>query len=63
MLHKSTREPLQTLKVKDHISDDPNIIVNEYNNYFCTIGYNLEDTINSETTKQTNDFSKKKKRF
>ena len=57
--HKSTREPPLAFKVNDHITDDPNIFANQFNNYFCTIGFNLEDTINSETTKKPKDFLKK----
>ena len=58
--HKSTLEPPLALKVNDHIVDDPNTIANQFNNYFCTIGSNLADTINSETTKKPTDFLKKK---
>ena len=58
--HKSTLEPQLALKVNDHITDDPNTIANQFNNYFCTIGSNLADTINSETTKKPTDFFKKK---
>ena len=57
---KSTREPPLTPKVKDHITDDPNTIANKFNNYFCTIGSSLADTINSETTKKPKDFFKKR---
>ena len=57
-LHKSNREPPLALKVNDHITDDPNTIANQFNNYFCTIGSNMADTIHSETTKK-----KKKKDF
>ena len=60
LLHKSTREPPLALKVNDHITDDPNTIANQFNNYFCSIGFNLADTINSETTKKPKDFFKKK---
>ena len=58
--HKSTREPPLTLKVNNHITNDPNTIANEFNNYFCTIGSNLANTINRETTKQPQDFPPKK---
>ena len=58
--HKSTLEPPLALKVNNHITDDPNTIANQFNNYFCTIGSNLADTINSETTKKPTDSLKKK---
>ena len=58
--HKSTREPPLTLKVNDHITDDPNTIANQFNNYFCTIGSYLADIINSETTKQPKGFRNKR---
>ena len=57
--YKSNLEPPLALKVNDHITDDPNTIANQFNNCFCTIGSNLADTINSETTKKPTDFSKK----
>ena len=58
--HKSIREPPLTLKVNDHVTDDPNTIANQLNNYFRTIGSNLADTIDSETTKKPKDFLRKK---
>ena len=58
--HKSTRELPLALKVNDNVTDDPNTIANQFNNYFSTIGSNLADTINSETTKKPKDFLKKK---
>ena len=57
---KSTLETQLALKVNDHITDDPKTIANQFNNYFCAIGSNLADTINSETTKKTYRFLKKK---
>ena len=50
--HKLTLEPPLALKLNDHITDDPNTIANQFNNYFCTIGSNLADTMNTETTKK-----------
>ena len=37
----------------------PNTIANQFNNYFCTIGSDLADIINSETTEKFKDFFKK----
>ena len=49
-LQKSTHEPLLTVEVNDHITEDPSTIGNQFNNYFSTAGTNLAETINSETS-------------
>ena len=53
---KPNREPPGALKE----TQDPNVIVNQFNDYFCSIGSNLADSIICTTRKQPKYFLEKK---
>ena len=39
------RQLTNSLRINDIITEDPKIIVNEFNNFFCSIGSNLAEKI------------------
>ena len=56
----SSRESPSALKVGGVFSEDPNIIANQFNNYFGTIGFNLANKITSLKHKSSKDFLKRR---
>ena len=56
LLCKPNGESLVALKE----TQDPNVIANQFNNYFCSIGSNLVDSIICTTHKQPKYFLEKK---
>ena len=53
---KPNREPPVAFKE----TQDPNVIANQFNDYFCSIGFNLADSIICTTRKQPKYFLEKK---
>ena len=54
--NKPNREPPVAFKE----TQDPNVIANQFNDYFCSIGSNLADSIICTTRKQPKYFLEKK---
>ena len=54
------RESPSALKVDGVLSEDPTIIANQFDNYFCTIGFNLANKITSLKHKGPKDFLKQR---
>ena len=57
---KPSRDPPAMLKINELVTQDPNVIANQFNDFFCSIGPKLADNINYATGKQSKDFLKKK---
>ena len=57
---KPSRVAPFTVKVDKMPSEDPSIVANEFNNFFCAIGPNLAEKIEHISNKRPKDFFHKK---